>query len=89
MTDEGDHPMISHHGYTGVFEFEAEDSMFTGQVIDLADLICFEGTSVEELEKSMARAVDQYHGVPPYRETRQYVRRVLNYYRRYDAEFRR
>lgn len=34
------------------------------------------------------RAVDQYRGVPPYRETRQYVRRVLNYYRRYDAEFR-
>ena len=33
--------------------------------------------------------VAQYRGMPPYRETRQYVRRVLKYYRRYDADFRR
>jgi soluble lytic murein transglycosylase len=32
-------------------------------------------------------AVDQYRGVPPYRETRDYVKRVLTYYRHYDDEF--
>jgi len=34
------------------------------------------------------RAVDRYAGVPPYRETRTYVERVLHYYSRYDRDFR-
>ncbi len=33
------------------------------------------------------KAVDRYHGVPPYRETQAYVKRVLDYYRGYRREF--
>ena len=33
--------------------------------------------------------VDQYGGIPPYRETREYVERVLHYYQRYDGDFTR
>jgi soluble lytic murein transglycosylase-like protein len=33
--------------------------------------------------------VDRYGGVPPYRETQDYVDRVLNYYRAYDVDFAR
>jgi soluble lytic murein transglycosylase len=35
-----------------------------------------------------ASAVAHYGGVPPYQETRGYVKRVLSLYRRYDADFR-
>jgi soluble lytic murein transglycosylase len=34
-------------------------------------------------------AVERFGGIPPYAETRQYVDRVLHYYRRYDGDFSR
>ena len=32
--------------------------------------------------------VRQYQGVPPYKETRGYVKRVLKLYKKYHADFR-
>jgi predicted HicB family RNase H-like nuclease len=52
--------MIDYKGYTGIFEFDSDLRLFAGHVIDLRDEIYFEGESVEELEKSMKRAVDHY-----------------------------
>ena len=30
-----------------------------------------------------AKAVEKYHGIPPFNETKEYIRRVLSYYSRY------
>lgn len=55
--------MIEYKGYTGLVEFDPDLRSFTGHVIDLRDEIYFEGSSVEELETSMRRAVDHYLSV--------------------------
>jgi predicted HicB family RNase H-like nuclease len=55
--------MIQYKGYTGVVDFDPELRSFTGHVVDLHDEIYFEGASVEQLEASMQRAVDQYLSV--------------------------
>ena len=52
--------MIEYKGYTGTFEYDNEIETFAGHVVDLRDEIYFEGHSVEELKRSMERAVDQY-----------------------------
>ena len=52
--------MMEYKGYVGVVEFDGEDRVFHGKVIDLHDVIGFEGQSVDELENSMQHAVDAY-----------------------------
>lgn len=47
-------------GYTGIVEFDEEAHIFHGEVIGLRDVITFQGTSVEDLEKAMAESIDFY-----------------------------
>ena len=52
--------MLQHRGYTGKVEFEDEASLFHGEVIDLRDVVTFQGRSVEELEEAFRDSVDDY-----------------------------
>lgn len=52
--------MLTYKGYTGHVEFDDEAGLFHGEVLDLRDVITFQGTSVEELEREFRDSVDDY-----------------------------
>jgi predicted HicB family RNase H-like nuclease len=47
-------------GYQAVVEFDADDRLFFGRVINTRDVIAFDGESVDELEQSFHAAIDEY-----------------------------
>ncbi len=51
---------LHYKGYFGAVEFDYEDHTFYGDVVNIRDVIAFEGQTVEELEDSFHQAVDAY-----------------------------
>jgi predicted HicB family RNase H-like nuclease len=51
---------MSHRGYSGSVEYDSQDRIFHGRVTGIADVVTFQGTSVEELEASFRSSVDIY-----------------------------
>jgi predicted HicB family RNase H-like nuclease len=52
--------ILEYKGYIGRVEFSAEDKVFHGKIEYINDLVTFEATSVEELEKEFKTSVDDY-----------------------------
>ena len=46
--------------YIGRVEYDDEAKIFHGEVIGLKDVITFQGTSVEELDRSFKDSIDDY-----------------------------
>ena len=46
--------------YTASVQYDDEDGLFYGDVMDLRDTITFTGASVEELKRAFRQAVDDY-----------------------------
>lgn len=51
---------LEYKGYIGTVEFSAEDKNFFGKIQGINDLVTFEGTSVDELQKSFQESVLDY-----------------------------
>jgi predicted HicB family RNase H-like nuclease len=51
---------MEYKGYIGKVEFDEDAGILHGEVINLRDVITFEGDSVEEIEKSFQESVDDY-----------------------------
>ncbi len=52
--------MLNYKGYRGRVEFDDEVGLFHGEVLDLKDVITFQGKSVEELEHAFRDSIDEY-----------------------------
>lgn len=52
--------MLNYKGYTGRVEFDDEAGLFHGEVVDLKDVVTFQGRSVVELEQAFRDSVDDY-----------------------------
>lgn len=51
---------MNYKGYEAVVEFDHEDRLFVGRVINTKDVIAFDGLSVDELEQSFHAVIDEY-----------------------------
>ena len=52
--------MLKYKGYTGYAEFDDEAGIFHGEVLDLRDVITFQGKSVEEIDQAFRESVNDY-----------------------------
>ncbi len=52
--------MMKYKGYMGQVEYDAEAKLFHGEVIGLKDVITFQGTTTEEIERAFKDSIDDY-----------------------------
>lgn len=52
--------MLRYKNYVGKVEYDGESKIFYGVVINLKDVITFQGTSVDEIEKAFRESIDDY-----------------------------
>ena len=51
---------MEHKGYVGAVDFDEEAGLFHGEVLNLRDVVTFEGKSVQELRAAFETSVDDY-----------------------------
>ncbi len=47
-------------GYEAVIEYDEEDRILVGRVINTKDIIVFDGLSVDEIERTFHQVIDEY-----------------------------
>jgi predicted HicB family RNase H-like nuclease len=52
--------MMEYKGYLGTVEYDAEAKLFHGDIINTRDVITFQGTTVEEIDRAFRDSIDDY-----------------------------
>lgn len=51
---------LEYKGYTGRFAFDDDAELFHGEVMDLRDVITFQGRTIEETKRAFEESVEDY-----------------------------
>jgi predicted HicB family RNase H-like nuclease len=51
---------MEHNGYQGCIEFDAETGLFHGNVMNIHDVVTFQGRSPREIETAFRQSVEDY-----------------------------
>ncbi len=52
--------MLKYEGYTGQVEFDDEADIFHGEVLDLKDVVTFQGRTPDEIRQAFRDSIDDY-----------------------------
>ena len=52
--------MLRHKGYVGLVNFDAETGIIHGEVVNIRDVITFQGESVDEVKRAFVDSVEDY-----------------------------
>jgi len=52
--------MMKYKGYVSRIEFDEEDRVFVGRLVGIDDIVCFHGSTVDELETAFHESVEHY-----------------------------
>ena len=52
--------MMEYKGYRAVITYDADDDIFVGEVVGIADSLNFHGTSVAEMKEMFHESIDNY-----------------------------
>ena len=52
--------MMEYKGYLGTVEYDSQAKIFHGDIINTRDVITFQGTTVNEIEKAFRESIDDY-----------------------------
>src|SRR3989339_253765 len=53
--------MLTYNNYTAKITFDEDENIFHGEIINIKDVITFQGSSVEELKNAFVESVNDYH----------------------------
>ncbi len=51
---------VSYKGFTGSVEYDEEYKIYHGKLLDIKDLVLYEGHSLEELKNDFHEAIDRH-----------------------------